>query len=45
MTSSGSHNDVVRESFTQQVGLFTGENSVFARRRLNTLWRDRYELA
>jgi SAM-dependent methyltransferase len=26
------HNDVVRDSFTQQVGLFTGENSPFARR-------------
>ena len=26
------HNDVVRNSFTQQVGLFTGENSPFARR-------------
>jgi SAM-dependent methyltransferase len=26
------HNEVVRESFTQQVGLFTGENSPFARR-------------
>jgi ubiquinone/menaquinone biosynthesis C-methylase UbiE len=26
------HNDVVRESFSQQVGLFTGENSPFARR-------------
>src|SRR5262249_9629246 len=32
MSSSRSHNDVVRDSFTQQVGLFTGENSVFARR-------------
>lgn len=26
------HNDIVRDSFTQQVGLFTGENSPFARR-------------
>ena len=26
------HNDVVRDSFTQQVRLFTGENSPFARR-------------
>jgi ubiquinone/menaquinone biosynthesis C-methylase UbiE len=32
MTSPRSHNDVVRDSFSQQVGLFTGENSVFARR-------------
>jgi SAM-dependent methyltransferase len=30
--SPSSHNDVVRDSFTQQVGLFTGENSPFARR-------------
>ena len=26
------HNKVVRESFTQQVGLFTGDDSPFARR-------------
>jgi ubiquinone/menaquinone biosynthesis C-methylase UbiE len=39
MTSSRSHNDVVRDSFTQQVGLFTGENSVFARRAASpTAW-------
>src|SRR5262249_34039936 len=39
MTASRSHNDVVRDSFTQQVGLFTGENSVFARRSASpTAW-------
>jgi len=26
------HNEVVRQSFTQQVGLFTGDDSPFARR-------------
>jgi len=30
--SAPDHNDVVRKSFTEQVGLFTGENSPFARR-------------
>jgi ubiquinone/menaquinone biosynthesis C-methylase UbiE len=30
--STQEHNDVVRESFTQQVGIFTGDNSPFARR-------------
>lgn len=39
MPSSRRHNDVVRDSFTQQVGLFTGENSVFARRSASpTAW-------
>jgi len=37
--SSRSHNDVVRDSFTQQAGLFTGENAVFARRTASpTAW-------
>jgi ubiquinone/menaquinone biosynthesis C-methylase UbiE len=37
--SPRSHNDIVRDSFTQQVGLFTGENSVFARRSASpTAW-------
>ena len=31
-SASADHNAVVRDSFTQQVGLFTGDNSPFARR-------------
>jgi ubiquinone/menaquinone biosynthesis C-methylase UbiE len=39
MSSPRSHKDVVRDSFTQQVGLFTGENSIFARRSASpTAW-------
>jgi SAM-dependent methyltransferase len=39
MTTSRSHNDVVRDSFTQQVGLFTSEKSVFAPRSASaTAW-------